>query len=118
MSVMIEQIFRTPQGAEISQFVKPSQIGVVPPEWRDCRLVKFHWPAYVWPGAYPIVYLTKDASALCPDCANNHLTQTLLDDPQWAIVGSYVNYEDQACYCDQCNRRVEPAYSTEEETTA
>ncbi|MCP3017432.1 hypothetical protein [Cupriavidus basilensis] len=118
MSVMIEQIFRTPQGAQISQLVKPSQIGVVPPEWRDCRLVKFHWPTCVWPGAYPLVYLTKDAGALCPECANTNVRLTLGADPQWEIVGSFINWEDPACYCDNCSQRVEPAYNTEEETTA
>ncbi|WP_454735412.1 hypothetical protein [Cupriavidus necator] len=115
MSVVLEQIYRTPNGVQLSQFVKPKHIGVVPPEWRDCTLVRFNWPAYAWPGAYPLMYLTRDAGSLCPVCANANIRLTLGADPQWEIVNSFVNWEDPDCRCDNCGTKVEPAYSTEEE---
>lgn len=27
-------------------------------------------PAYVWPGGYPMYYLTRDGLVVCPKCAN------------------------------------------------
>lgn len=115
MSLLIEQIFRTPTGAHVSELVKPSKIGVVPPEWRDCTLERFNWPTFAWPGGYPLVYMTRDAGVLCPACANDNIKYTLGDDPQWSIVGSAINYEDPDCTCDHCNKVIEPAYDIEKE---
>ena len=28
------------------------------------------YPAYAWPGGYPVYYVTADSGVLCPKCAN------------------------------------------------
>lgn len=76
------------------------------------------YPAYAWPGGYPIFYVTKDNSALCPDCANrkNGSLATEIEDPedsyqkQWLLVAADINYENQNLYCDHCNKQIESAY--------
>ncbi len=111
--LFIEQKFVAPNGVRLSQLVALSRIGYHPPEWRDCKLEKFAWPAYAWPGGYPIFYQTGDHGVLCPVCANLNLPLTLLDDPQWQIVAADVNWEDHHLYCDHCSNKVPSAYGEE-----
>ena len=69
--------------------------------------------AYAWPGGYPVFYITKDGGALCPDCAREAEAEGLTSDPddaQWCIVAGDVNWEDDALYCDHCNKIIESAY--------
>lgn len=73
------------------------------------------WPAYAWPGGYPIYYVTVDGGVLCPKCANENLAETTNADPdtldeQWAIQGNDVNWEDEDLICDNCNQKIESAY--------
>lgn len=73
------------------------------------------YPAYAWPGGYPLFYLCKDGGVLCPDCANKEIELTDdPDDPQWYIVAYDVNYEDENMYCDHCNKHVVSAYGDDE----
>lgn len=72
------------------------------------------WAKYVWPGGYPIYYMTKDGGCLCPDCANKELALTLTNDPQWGIIASDVNYEDTTLYCDNCQNMIKSAYGEDE----
>lgn len=77
-------------------------------------LAKFshlEWPAWAWPGGYPLFYTTKDGGCLCPTCANDNLELTVQDDPQWEIVGQEINYEDTELYCDNCGEHIEGAYT-------
>jgi len=68
------------------------------------------WEAYAWPGGYPIFHITKDSGILCPNCANNNHELTFSEDPQWHIVESDINYEDDNLICDNCYSRIESAY--------
>lgn len=78
------------------------------------RPIRRSWPAYAWPGGYPIYYVTEDAGLLCSDCANKNLKLTLGDDPQWKIVAADINYEDFLT-CGNCSTIIESAYGAEEE---
>lgn len=79
-------------------------------------------PAWAWPGGYPILYLTEDNSVLCPQCANGengsvaftHPSDGSNEDKQWHIVAADINYEDDSCYCEHCNARIESAYGDKE----
>lgn len=62
-------------------------------------------PAYVWPGGYPLMYLTTFNNSLCPDCANSWQ-----DDEIETIVYGYIWWEGPAKYCDHCRGEVESAY--------
>lgn len=62
------------------------------------------FPAYAWPGGYPIVYLSADGSDWCPPCAN----QT---DADPAITGFYVHEEGAPVVCSGgCGRTIDSAY--------
>lgn len=73
--------------------------------------------AYAWPGGYPVYYVTRDCSVLCPDCARMAEKDGLAgnpDDAQWCIVGAGANYEDPDLFCDHCSKRIESAYADDE----
>ena len=70
------------------------------------------WPAWAWPGGYPVFYITADSGVLCPACANKHLPRTFdKDDGQFYIVQQLINYEDPHLHCDHCNGRIPSAYA-------
>ena len=58
-------------------------------------------PAYAWPGGYPIFYLDRDNSTLCPDCAN-------ADESGAEAWDTYL--EGPTIHCDECNAEIESAY--------
>ena len=74
------------------------------------------FPAYAWPGGYPIYYLCEDGGVLCPDCANGESEVYVgnpidgIDDPQWHIVAGDVYWEGPPMTCDHCNAMIESAY--------
>lgn len=74
------------------------------------RLDDGSFPAYAWPGGYPVMYLTKDDSIICPDCANMAEREGLTDDPEWYIVDYDIHYEGPPHYCDNCGAEIESAY--------
>ena len=67
---------------------------------------------YAWPGGYPLYYLSKDNSVLCPSCLNNHFDESLEeeDNPEWFIVAYEINWESTDLYCEHCNQLISPAY--------
>ena len=70
---------------------------------------------YVWPGGYPLFYITKDYGILCPKCCNKN--KELLNDeydPQWFVIDYEVNWEDGELYCDHCNEKIESTYGEED----
>lgn len=74
------------------------------------------FPAWAWPGGYPLVYLTRDGGTLCPDCANGKNGSEATDatdcaDPGWQLVAVDVNYEDAALVCDHCGKKIDAAYA-------
>ena len=74
-------------------------------------------PAYAWPGGYPIIYLDREDSVLCADCATKSL-----DDPdevpQFKPVAAHVHYEGPSEFCGQCGAEIESAYGDPAETEA
>jgi len=80
------------------------------------------FPAYAWPGGYPIYYVCADGGVLCPNCANTESAVSQADKErdcrdydQWRIIGSDVNWEDAQLTCDHCNQRIESAYAEEKD---
>lgn len=65
-------------------------------------------PAYAWPGGYPLFYLTKDGSTVCPCCANKEV-----DDSQMPIAVD-VQWEGEPLICDDCGKEIESAYGVPE----
>ncbi len=71
------------------------------------------YPAFAWPGGYPIVYYTADNAVLCPDCANGKNGSeagSKHEDPQWRLVACDVHWEGPPETCEHCNAQIESAY--------
>lgn len=68
--------------------------------------------SYAWPGGYPVYYLDKEDSVLCPACANKS-EEDNADFPAFLPVACDVNWEDESLYCDDCSCRIESAYGEE-----
>ncbi len=70
-------------------------------------------PAFAWPGGYPLMYLDRENSTLCADCATKSLDDA--DEvPQFKPVAYDVYYEGPTIQCDQCNADIESAYGDPE----
>jgi hypothetical protein len=74
------------------------------------------FPAWAWPGTYPLFYLMCDGEALCPTCVNKEVWQVLdstFSDTRdgWNLVGVAVNWEDTSLYCAHCGARIVSAYA-------
>lgn len=70
-------------------------------------------PAFAWPGGYPIIYLDRENSVLCAECA----TKSYLDKDevsQFKPVAYDVYYEGPTIQCDQCNVDIASAYGDPE----
>lgn len=66
---------------------------------------KGNYPAYAWPGGYPIIYYTKDGLVVCPKCANR-------DDDD--LIASDIYWEGPNMPCDDCGKKIESAYGDPE----
>lgn len=66
---------------------------------------------WAWPGGYPIYYLDKDNSTLCPTCANKSDSDDEL--LNFRPIAAGINYEDAYLFCDDCGERIESAYREE-----
>ena len=64
------------------------------------------YPAYAWPGGYPMYYLNIHGDALCPSCANQGVDQLEVADVYW---------EGPSFECDGCDRAIESAYGDPKE---
>jgi hypothetical protein len=64
---------------------------------------------YAWPGGYPVVYLDRDSSQLCYDCAKRDL-ESAAEGGESIELDSYVEQGDQqfygGVYCDQCSQYI------------
>lgn len=71
------------------------------------------YPAYAWPGGYPMYYLFADGEACCPSCANGDNGSEAGPDAEerdWRLVGAAVNWEDPDLACAHCGTVLEVAY--------
>lgn len=77
-------------------------------------------PAYSWPGAYTIIYVTVDFHTICADCANTELIAWRADYEYWEancpIVASPY-WEGPVIQCDGCNADIESSYGDPEENS-
>lgn len=64
-------------------------------------------PSWAWPGGYPIYYVDKEGSCICPKCANREV------DASQEVVDSDINWEDEALHCDDCGDKIQSAYGEE-----
>lgn len=80
--------------------------------------------SYAFPGGYTIYYVCQDGSTLCANCANEQEqvnAANLVDRGEnWnlaseTIIGVDCNYEDCHLYCDNCSKRIEPSYLTDDD---
>ena len=71
------------------------------------------YPAWAWPGGYPIFYICQDDNVLCVDCANGKNgseASSENDDPEWHLIGSDINWENESLYCVHCDGMIPSAY--------
>ena len=72
------------------------------------------YPAFAWPGGYPIIYVTDDSGVLCPECANGENGSEASEDAEprsgWRLEGSDVHWEGEPVTCDHCGKEIESAY--------
>lgn len=64
--------------------------------------------AYAFPGGYPVYYLDREDSVLCPDCAN-----ALVPAEQKGLVAA-LHEEGEPLSCDECGKTIESAYGAPE----
>lgn len=57
---------------------------------------------YIWPGGYPVYYITEENETVCAECANHETSDPV---EYWTV-----NYEDDDLYCADCNEKIESAY--------
>ena len=73
------------------------------------------YPAWAWPGGYPIFYLAADCETICATCANKPEFRTWNeDDLEHLIIASDINWETTDMVCGNCNERIESAYAEDE----
>lgn len=75
---------------------------------------------YAWPGGYPVFYLTRDNSVLCPGCVQEEIDDEdgEVCDPESSgyVVAHDANWENPHLYCDECGGRIESAYAEDDDT--
>jgi hypothetical protein len=73
--------------------------------------------AHVWPGGYPLYFVTADGGALSFASAQENAAQIrdaiIQNDTHggWCVIGVEVNWEDGELYCDHSGERIESAYA-------
>jgi hypothetical protein len=80
---------------------------------KDLERISGKLPAYAWPGGYPILYLDRENSTLCAECATKSLDDPE-EVPQFKPVAFDVYYEGPTIHCEQCNAEIESAYGDPE----
>lgn len=80
------------------------------------------WPAYAWPGGYPLYYLCADGGTLCANCANgDNGSEAYTGDyvpekgKDWHMVSADIHWEGQPLMCDHCGAQIESAYGNPED---
>lgn len=67
------------------------------------------WPAYAWPGGYPIAYVMDGGESLCAPCMDTQPVTFAGDDPQWNVIGAIAfgadtDYPEMDETCVHCGR--------------
>lgn len=71
---------------------------------------------FVWPGGYPLYFVTDDGEALSFESVRANIRQVLRSirdgaNDGWRVLGVDVNYEDPALFCAHSGERIPSAYS-------
>jgi len=67
--------------------------------------------SHAWPGGYPILYLDRENSAMCPACAIRcDDEETAERHPEFVPVAAFIHWEGQPITCDDCGNEIESAY--------
>jgi hypothetical protein len=84
------------------------------------------WPTlvkYAWPGGYTIIYITKQGEVICPDCAQEVVTEFLKQDDDtkygWMhddpVIGCQTYDEGPDEECAECSEAIESSYGDPDE---
>ena len=70
---------------------------------------------YVWPGGYPVYFITDDGAAISFEGAKKARRDILesirdRDSRGYRVIAMDVNWEDSTLICDITNERIESAY--------
>jgi hypothetical protein len=83
-------------------------------DWhRECHpmgcdsALETEYPAYAWPGGYPMEYITGECDVICHECAREAYRNG-------EHVTGDVYSEGPTQYCAACNREIESAYGDPE----
>lgn len=70
------------------------------------------WPAYAWPGGYPLVYVCDDGETLCAACMNRESESVHYDGSAdgWRVDAVDVYYEGPSLQCAHCGATIDSAY--------
>jgi hypothetical protein len=80
---------------------------------RYCKLEDGTFRTHMWPGIYPVFYITRDERSLCPTCVNNNRDEVATNE-SWQVIAVQINHKNNELYCDHCSKRIE-SISAEEE---
>lgn len=73
------------------------------------RDIDGRYPAWAFPGGYPIVYQTEQGAMICASCVNKDpMIQELIDDRVVHIIGHPIE-------CDNCKDIIESLFGPEDE---
>ena len=76
------------------------------------------FPAYAWPGGYPIIYVADDGGVLCAACVNYEDSIHFDGDGDgWRIDAADVHWEGPDTYCDHCGTAIPSAYGDPDDET-
>ncbi len=62
------------------------------------------FPAFAWPGGYPIIYIDRSGMTVCAKCASREI------DNAQAVTACDVYWEGPTIQCDDCNDDIQSAY--------
>jgi hypothetical protein len=72
------------------------------------------WPAFAWPGGYPVGYLAADGESICAPCVNDPTNpiEHHTDDPttqDWHIIAAWILEDQEEDICAHCGRPIATA---------
>lgn len=76
---------------------------------------------YVFPGGYPVYFVTRDGETLSPQAVRENLREVALaiklpgSNPQWEVLAVDANWEDPDMYCAHTGKRIPSAYADPDE---
>lgn len=66
------------------------------------------YPAYAWPGGYPLVYYTNQCECVCAKCASRDV------DESREVVACDIYWEGEDIACEDCGKPIQSAYGIPE----